>query len=76
MLREIFFGKENLELVNHTNLVDAEPREVYIISALLVPIIVIGLYPRIMTDTFKSSIESLVDRDKSVLVQPAIINTK
>ena len=76
MLREIFYGTPNKELVDHANLVDAEPREVYIISALLVPIIVIGLYPRIMTDTFKSSIVSLVDRDKSVLVQPAIINTK
>ena len=30
MLREIFFGKEKEELVSHTNLVDAEPREVYI----------------------------------------------
>ena len=42
MLREIFFGKEKEELVSHTNLVDAEPREVYIIGCLLVPIIGIG----------------------------------
>ena len=32
MLREIFYGTPNKELVDHTNLVDAEPREVYIIS--------------------------------------------
>lgn len=38
MLREIFFGKENSKLTANTNLVDAEPREVYIISCLLVPI--------------------------------------
>tara|TARA_B100001093_G_scaffold515120_1_gene590726 strand:+ start:10452 stop:12128 length:1677 start_codon:yes stop_codon:yes gene_type:complete len=63
MLREIFFGQENRELVSNTNLVDAEPREVYIIGCLLVPIIGIGLYPRLMTDTYTSTIEALVERD-------------
>ena len=63
MLREIFFGKERAELVSHTNLVDAEPREVYIIGCLLVPIIGIGLYPRLMTDSYRSSIEALVNRN-------------
>ncbi|MFM9103429.1 MAG: proton-conducting transporter membrane subunit, partial [Cyanobium sp.] len=63
MLREIFFGKENLELASHTHLVDAEPREIYVISCLLVPIIGIGLYPRIMTDTYRASIEALVQRE-------------
>ncbi|MEB3320930.1 MAG: NAD(P)H-quinone oxidoreductase subunit 4 [Cyanobium sp.] len=63
MLREIFFGKENRELVSHTHLVDAEPREIYVISCLLVPIIGIGLYPRIMTDTYRASIEALVGRE-------------
>jgi len=68
MLREIFFGKENKELIDHANLVDAEPREVYIVSALLVPIIAIGLFPKIMIDSYKSSVEALVERDKSALV--------
>jgi NAD(P)H-quinone oxidoreductase subunit 4 len=63
MLREIFFGKEKQELTSHTNLVDAEPREVYIIGCLLVPIIGIGLYPRLMTDSYRTSIEALVSRD-------------
>jgi NAD(P)H-quinone oxidoreductase subunit 4 len=62
MLREIFFGKENAELVSHTHLVDAEPREIYVISCLLVPIIGIGLYPRLLTDTYRASIEALVVR--------------
>lgn len=75
MLREIFFGKENKELVNHANLVDAEPREVYVISALLVPIIGIGLYPKLMTDTFQSSIDALVARDKAPLERPHIVRT-
>jgi len=75
MLREIFYGKPNAELVSHTNLVDAEPREVYVVSALLVPIIVIGLYPRIMSDTYKSSIDALVARDKAALVSPSLVRT-
>ena len=63
MLREIFFGKENSELIANRKLVDAEPREIYIIGSLLVPIIGIGLYPRIMTDTYIASIDGLVKRD-------------
>ncbi|HJN36363.1 MAG: NAD(P)H-quinone oxidoreductase subunit 4 [Prochlorococcus sp.] len=63
MLREIFFGKENAQLTSHTNLVDAEPREIYIIGCLLVPIVGIGLYPRLMTDSYSASIEALVHRD-------------
>ena len=66
MLREIFFGKENPELAN-TNMVDAEPREIYIISCLLVPIIGIGLYPRLVTDTYRATIEQLVARDESTM---------
>ncbi len=67
MLREIFFGKENSDLVSSTKLVDAEPREIYIIGSLLVPIIGIGLYPRIITDTYIASIDGLVKRDKSAI---------
>ena len=38
-------------------------REVYIIGCLLVPIIGIGLYPKLMTDSYRSSIEALVTRN-------------
>jgi NAD(P)H-quinone oxidoreductase subunit 4 len=37
MLREILYGPENKELVKNEKLVDAEPREVFIIAGLLVP---------------------------------------
>ena len=82
MLREIFFGKENAELAAHTHLVDAEPREIYVISCLLVPIIGIGLYPRIMTDTYRELpfepshldlfsryFAVLADQDRAVLIR-------
>ncbi len=66
MLREIFFGSENQTLVTHEELVDAEPREVFIIACLLVPIIGIGLYPKLVTQTYDASIGRLVSplRDK------------
>jgi len=63
MLREIFFGKENPKLIEERKLIDAEPREVYIIACLLLPIIGIGLYPRLVTERYIASINNLVDRD-------------
>jgi NAD(P)H-quinone oxidoreductase subunit 4 len=55
MLREIFYGPENKELTSHENLVDAEPREVFIIGSLLIPIIGIGLYPKLMTQVYDAT---------------------
>ncbi|MFB2936870.1 photosynthetic/respiratory NAD(P)H-quinone oxidoreductase subunit D1 [Aerosakkonemataceae cyanobacterium BLCC-F154] len=62
MLREIFYGPENKELVEHEALVDAEPREVFIISSLLVPIIGIGFYPKILTQMYDASTQQLTAR--------------
>lgn len=55
MLREILYGPENKELVSHEALIDAEPREVFIIACLLVPIIGIGLYPKIVTQIYDAT---------------------
>ena len=62
MLREMLYGPENKELVDHTNLVDAEPREVFVIACLLIPIIGIGLYPKLVTQIYDSSITKLTAR--------------
>jgi len=62
MLREIFYGKENQELVSHEVLVDAEPREVFIIACLLIPIIGVGLYPKILTQVYDSTTVAYTDR--------------
>jgi NAD(P)H-quinone oxidoreductase subunit 4 len=62
MLREIFYGSENKELAEHEALVDAEPREVFIIACLLVPIIGIGLYPKLLTQMYDSKNQALVAR--------------
>jgi NAD(P)H-quinone oxidoreductase subunit 4 len=52
MLRQIFYGPENDELTSHEVLVDAEPREVFIIACLLVPVIGIGFYPKLITQMY------------------------
>lgn len=62
MLREIFYGKENQELVSHEVLVDAEPREVFIIACLLIPIIGVGLYPKILTQIYDSTTVAYTNR--------------
>ncbi len=62
MLREIFYGQENKELVEHEALIDAEPREVFIIACLLVPIIGIGLYPKILTQMYDAATIKLTER--------------
>ena len=61
-LREIFYGSENKELVEHEVLQDAEPREVFIIACLLVPIIGIGLYPKILTQMYDTTTQQLTGR--------------
>ena len=60
MLRQIFFGPENTELTSHEELVDAEPREVFVIACLLVPIIGLGLYPKMMTQVYDSKTNAMV----------------
>ena len=62
MLREIFYGQENEELVSHQNLIDAEPREVFIIACLLIPIIGVGFYPKLLTQMYDATTVQLTAR--------------
>ncbi len=62
MLREIFYGPENKELTSHQALIDAEPREVFIITCLLIPIIGIGFYPKLLTQIYDSKTMQLTAR--------------
>ena len=76
MLREILYGPENKELVEHTKLIDAEPREVFIIACLLIPIIGIGLYPKFVTQIYDSTthkITTLLRDSVPSLVQEAVV---
>jgi NAD(P)H-quinone oxidoreductase subunit 4 len=61
-LREIFYGPENKQLVEHEVLQDAEPREVFIIACLLVPIIGFGFYPKMLTQIYDATTQQLTAR--------------
>lgn len=52
MLRVVFYGKENRELNLEGYSLDAKPRELFITVCLLIPIIGIGLYPKLATSTY------------------------
>ncbi|MCP2727601.1 NAD(P)H-quinone oxidoreductase subunit 4 [Limnofasciculus baicalensis] len=79
MLREICYGPENKELVKHQALIDSEPREVFIIACLLVPIIGMGLYPKLVTQMYDATTVQLTARLRDSvpsLVHPAVANTQ
>lgn len=68
MLREILYGPENKELVESQILVDAEPREVFIIASLLVPIIGIGIYPKLTTQIYDATTQQLNAKLREVVL--------
>ncbi|MEC4819716.1 MAG: NAD(P)H-quinone oxidoreductase subunit 4 [Scytonema sp. PMC 1069.18] len=52
MLREVFYGKQSEELKLDAFVLDVKPRELFITACLLIPIIGIGLYPKLATQTY------------------------
>lgn len=73
MLRELLYGPENKELVEHEALIDAEPREVFIIASLLVPIIGIGFYPKLVTQIYDATTTQLTAKARSSV--PSLVET-
>ncbi|NJL82807.1 MAG: NAD(P)H-quinone oxidoreductase subunit 4 [Chloroflexaceae bacterium] len=52
LLRQVFYGKNNTNLSLGKFGLDANPREVFVTACLLLPILGIGLYPKLATDTY------------------------
>ncbi|MEN9517585.1 MAG: dehydrogenase subunit 4 [Cyanobacteriota bacterium] len=52
MLRQVFYGESNPELKLDNFQLDAQPREIFIATCLLLPVIGIGLYPKLATNTY------------------------
>ncbi|WP_199307857.1 MULTISPECIES: NAD(P)H-quinone oxidoreductase subunit 4 [unclassified Leptolyngbya] len=69
MLRRVFYGNSNPEL-QQFSLLDAKPREAFIALCLLVPIIGIGIYPKLVTQTYDATTVALTSQARTVL--PAI----
>jgi NAD(P)H-quinone oxidoreductase subunit 4 len=69
MLRSVFYGNEGSALAK-LSLTDANPREAFIAVCLLIPIIGIGIYPKLATQTFDTTTVALTSHARMVL--PAI----
>ncbi len=52
MLRTVFYGAENQDLMAEITVSDAKPREAFIALCLIIPIIAIGVYPKLATQTY------------------------
>jgi NAD(P)H-quinone oxidoreductase subunit 4 len=53
LVRRVFFGKSATLEQDHAALwMDAQPREVFIAVSMMIPIIAVGLYPKLITQTY------------------------
>ncbi|MBD2293945.1 NAD(P)H-quinone oxidoreductase subunit 4 [Anabaena sphaerica FACHB-251] len=52
MLRQVFYGQQSEELHLDAVVADVKPRELFITACLLIPIIGIGFYPKLATQTY------------------------
>ena len=66
MLRQVFYGDKNpqLELDFQT---DVQPREIFIATCLLLPIIGIGLYPKLATNTYDIKTVEIASKARAAL---------
>jgi NAD(P)H-quinone oxidoreductase subunit 4 len=68
MLRQVFYGEEVSEQLSSFNLADIKPREAFIAACLIVPIIGIGIYPKLATQTYNAKTETVVAEVRDALV--------
>ena len=66
MLREVFYGEANTKLKLEGFGIDAQPREIFITACLLIPIIGIGLYPKVATNTYDVKTIQVAEKMRSV----------
>ncbi|MGF1490160.1 MAG: proton-conducting transporter membrane subunit, partial [Prochloraceae cyanobacterium] len=52
MLREIFYGKKEAKFTIDNYMGDASAREVFIAACMIIPIIICGIYPKLVTDSY------------------------
>jgi NAD(P)H-quinone oxidoreductase subunit 4 len=74
MLRQVFYGKQHQELVTDLVLLDAQPREVFIAACLIIPIVGIGFYPKVATQTYDVKTVAIATQVHNVL--PLVAQTK
>jgi NAD(P)H-quinone oxidoreductase subunit 4 len=52
MLRRVFYGQSSLPEQALAPWMDAQPREIFIAVSMIVPIVAVGLYPKMVTQTY------------------------
>jgi NAD(P)H-quinone oxidoreductase subunit 4 len=67
MLRKVFYGDQGELAAESASWFDAKPREVFITVCLLIPIIGIGLYPKIATQTYDATTVAVASHLQSAL---------
>ncbi|MEH2200133.1 NAD(P)H-quinone oxidoreductase subunit 4 [Nostoc sp.] len=67
MLRQVFYGEQNEELHLDAVISDVKPREIFITACLLLPIIGIGFYPKLATQTYDVKAVELAAHAREVL---------
>lgn len=68
MLRRMFYGAPSEILGKVNNIIDIRPREAFIAVSLLVPIIGIGLYPKLATQTYDAKTVAVSTRIQDTLL--------
>ncbi|BAU63047.1 NADH dehydrogenase subunit 4 [Stanieria sp. NIES-3757] len=71
MLRQVFYGDSNPQLKIDNYQADAQPREIFITACLLIPIIAIGLYPKLVTSTYDMKTVEVASKVRAAL--PVIV---
>jgi NAD(P)H-quinone oxidoreductase subunit 4 len=71
MLRQVFYGASNPELKLDNWQLDAQPREIFIATCLLLPVIGIGLYPKLATNTYDLKTVEVASKARAAL--PVIV---
>lgn len=71
MLRQVFYGESNPQLKLAKFQLDAQPREIFIATCLLLPIIGIGLYPKLATNTYDLTTIEVAAKTRAAL--PVIV---
>ncbi len=74
MLRQVFYGDTNPNLKLESFQVDAQPREIFIATCLLLPIIGIGLYPKLATSGYDLKTTEVASKARSAL--PVIVQQR
>jgi NAD(P)H-quinone oxidoreductase subunit 4 len=63
-LRQVFYGSKTKKLPHIRNLIDAGPREIFVIVCLIIPMIGLGIYPKFLTQIYETRTNAVIEHIK------------